>query len=227
MYIDSVFIFVDFLRSNLQDPLNRISFENTNSEIVTNEKRFFKVEGVGAVDHIRDVRHNGVELVKYKDWIYDTYNQMIILFEPIDSGELTYDLYVGQSWVYHDRPIESLNTFPRVTVTAVSQQGDIQGNDMDRVFTIHRLQINTFTKKKQVVNIPIAQDMTARYSNQELANKINDEIYVLFRDNRDIFRPYYTNFEFNEKRMPEGINKQTDVYSTRQQLSCTQYIEFE
>lgn len=216
-YLDSTLIFVDLLRTYLQDPKQRISLEGNKSYTASN-KRFITVTATGNISYISNVQIDGVEQEKYKTWLFDPKTLTLIFNENV-TGEVTYDVYVGTNWIYHDRPKSNLNDFPRVSITPISSPSTVLGNDKAKITTNYRFQINTFCKEKQGYTISINDDVSVYLEGLELSNYINEKIYDIFDTYRDNLFPYYANYTLEVKKGIDNLNSDIVAYSTRQEFT--------
>lgn len=224
-YIDPTLHIVTLVRQYLTDPVSRISLEGTKTRTLRNES-VIKVNAIGKISHITNVKVDDVELEQYREWYYDPkFNN--IVFKTAQTGELNYDVYVGTNWIYHDRPLSKLSDseFPRVAITPISSPSIVLGNDKARIVTPYRFQINTFCKKQQFYNIELYNGVTESIEGQELANYINQKIYEVFDNYRDELHPLFDNYELNTKKQILGEDNQLIAYSTQQEFTILQTKE--
>lgn len=218
-YIDPTVHIVTLVRQYLNDPTNRISLEGNKSYTANNES-VIKVSAINKISHITDVKVDGVALEQYREWFYDPKFRNLV-FKDAQSGEVTYNVYVGTNWIYHDRPLSKLSDdeFPRIAITPISSVGTVLGNDKAKIVTTFRFQINTFCKKQQFYNINLYSSTTEEIEGQELANYINQKIYEVFDTYREELHPLFSNYELNTKKQVMGEDNQLIAYSTMQEFT--------
>lgn len=225
-YIESEQLIAEFLRSKLTDPRGRITLDQNYTQTLTGSSRVINITGSDNISHIDDVRLDGTLLTKYKDWVYDYNNTNLILITAL-TGELTYDVYVGTNWIYHDRPRDDMKPieFPRVCVLPISSPGEVLGNDKAKIVTNFRYQINTYSKKSLPVEVDIGENQTQIMSDQVLSNKINKDIYKVFDNFRDDLHPIFANYDLQVKKAVEPYDSTLQAYNTRQEFIILQIKE--
>lgn len=222
-YIDTSLLIVDFLRSNLKDPANRITFETNNSFTATNQRVIPITATTQGISHISNVRIDGVESVKYKSWFYDPKFNNLVFYDNV-TGTITYDVYVGNNWIYHDRPLESLgdNQFPRVTIYEISNIGVVLGNDKSKIVIPTRFQSTVFTKQGKLFEVDIVDGVSKSMEGQELANYINNSIYTIFEKNRSSLYPMFANYELENKKGVMSRDEALKGFMTTQDFTLLQ-----
>jgi hypothetical protein len=225
-YIDSAMLIADFLRSNLTDPRGRVQLDSNYSQTLDGSTRVISINGVDNISHIANVQIDGSSLTKYKDWVYD-YNNRNLVLSQTQTGELTYDVYVGTNWIYHDRPRTDMkpNQFPRITVSTVSSPSPVLGNDKAKIVTSYRFQVNTYCKSNSFFTTDVGLSTNVEMSGQELANKINDDIINVFRDSRDDLHPIFANYTLQVRKAVEPYDTSIQAYNTRQEFSMLKIKE--
>lgn len=219
-YIDPTLHIVTLVRQYLTDPADRISLEGNNSYTASSESVIKVTATTNNISHITNVQVDEVALEQYREWFYDPkFNNLV--FKNAQSGEVTYDVYVGTNWIYHDRPLSKLSgdKFPRVGITQISTPGDVLGNDKAKIVTTIRFQINTYCKKEDFYDIELYNGVTDKTEGQELANYINQKIYEVFDTYRGELHPLFDNYELNTKKQVMGEDNQLIAYSTMQEFT--------
>lgn len=225
-YIESEVLIAEFLRSKLTDYRNRVVLDKNYSQTLTGSERIIGIVGADNISHAENVKLDGTALTKYKDWFYDYNNTNIVLSSAL-TGELTYDVYVGTNWIYHDRPRKDLKEieFPRVCVIPISNPSTVLGNDRAKIVTTHRFQINVYSKKTLPIEVDIGENKNQNMSGQTLSNKINDDVFRALEEFRDELYPIFANYSPEVKKAVEPYDSSLQAYNTRQEFIILQLKE--
>jgi len=212
-------IIVNFLRANLSEltrldedgntianrqTLRTETFDGDDSEtefVMTNNTTCFKTVSVG-----------GTELIPYQDYQIDINNKKVTFTTAPATGtdniEIIY--YSGTSWIYPDKPRETLNknSYPRISVVKLSGAGIFTGLENFNIYENVFFQIDILSHKDLICQIDteeIASQRQVKYLARKVQNCFQDNwkselIYksrefeilnnypVPFDENNNIFR---------------------------------------
>jgi hypothetical protein len=198
-------ILAEFLRAEVPEP-DRVNYTDRHSNQVdsqdgTGAKTTFTVSSTKLLC-INNVTADGTVQRKYVDYDVDLRNnQITFATAPTNDTSnvlIDYDFNTaGTSWIYTDKPRTDLgkNSYPRVSVMLISEEGVPEGLYDDDYWNTLRFQIDVYSKKDlavsrsndtnygQFVVDTLARDVISQMKNQWRTKLVNTLYYPNFINN--------------------------------------------
>ena len=148
------------------------------------------------------------------------------MFNEFRSGEVSYDVYTGTNFIYHDEPkVKKLNmdAYPIISINTISSPSTVLGNNKAKIVTNYRFQIAVYGVKDSPVNVNLYDNVEVSLQDEDLTQYINKQVYDAFDNYRYTLEPYFDNYTLENKETTDVFDK--SFYITRQEFTILQLKE--
>jgi hypothetical protein len=205
-YISPKWLIVEFLRHRLTDPRSRAESATSDTFTATASQTSFTLTPTtgSKLSCVTSVTDDGNAQAKNVDYWVDLKNLKVIFFTGItESNEVIVNYKEGAgdansknyNWIYPDMPRINLDrtSFPRISITKISDSGIRAGSKDAPIFNTARFQASIWVKQ------PIAGEIYTiggiKYAGHDLAEYLAYEIVAAFRDYIDDLNRALWNFQ--------------------------------
>lgn len=179
-YMSPKWLVVEFLRSRLTDPRSRAESSTSDTFTATSGQKEFTLTPTSGkkVSCVTSVTDGGVTQSKNEDYYVDLKNNKVIFFDGRTAGNTIVVNYKegASNWIYPDKPRLDISrtSFPRMSVTVVSNNNIRLGNYSAPLKHIIRFQVNIWVKEPTEDEVWTIDG--SKYSGHDLAEYLAYEV---------------------------------------------------